>query len=100
MLIYRSNTDGRALLVLVSMAHGTRTLDGIKQTIERDPARLAEMKGQGLDLIAKATRISPYQREVMRRLYPAAIPVTALKRSGLVPLVAPLLALATHIVIW
>jgi len=33
------------------------------------------------------------QREVMRRLYPAAIPVTALKRSGLVPLVAAILGL-------
>jgi len=32
-------------------------------------------------------------REVMRRLYPAAIPVTALKRAGLVPLVAAILGL-------
>jgi len=33
------------------------------------------------------------QREVMRRLYPAGIPVTALKRSGLTPLVAAILGL-------
>jgi GTP-binding protein HflX len=33
------------------------------------------------------------QRGVMQRLYPAAIPVTALKRSGLVPLVAAILGL-------
>jgi GTP-binding protein HflX len=33
------------------------------------------------------------RREVMRRLYPAGIPVTALKRPGLVPLVAAILGL-------
>jgi len=33
------------------------------------------------------------QREAMRNLYPAAIPITALKREGLVPLVAAILGL-------
>ena len=33
------------------------------------------------------------QQEVMRRVYPAGIPITALKRSGLTPLVAAILGL-------
>jgi GTP-binding protein HflX len=37
--------------------------------------------------------LSPDQQEVMRRVYPSGIPVTALKRQGLTPLVAAILGL-------
>jgi GTP-binding protein HflX len=37
--------------------------------------------------------LSADQQEVMRRVYPAGIPITALKRAGLTPLVAAILGL-------
>ena len=81
-------------LLLVHVADASHP--EVEEQIAAVEAILAEMElGEIPRILAlnKWEKLSGETREAMQNLYPAGIPVTALKRAGLVPLVAAILGL-------